>query len=238
MTPVVSSTTILGLNISSTPSTDPKIGGISAFFPAYNDGGTIASMVVSTLMTLRMLTDDYEVIVVNDGSADYTGPLLDELARIHAPHVRVVHHPRNRGYGAALRSGVRRRAQGLGFLHRRRRAVRPARTRACSWTPATRSGGAVEVVNGYKISRNDPWYRLLIGRIYHHLVKALFGFRLRDVDCDFRLIRRAVLGPDHPALGQRHDLPGTGEKTAGRRGAFRGGAGASFPPGVRAFAVF
>ena len=172
-------------------SVGPKLSGISAFFPAYNDGGTIASMVVSALMTLRDCADEYEVIVVNDGSADYTGELLDELARIHAPHVRVVHHGRNRGYGAALRTGFAAAGKDWVFYTDGDAQYDPRELRRLVAECAAR-GGQVEVVNGYKISRNDPWYRLVIGRTYHHLVKALFGFKLRDVDCDFRLIRRAV----------------------------------------------
>src|SRR5512145_2826207 len=78
---------------------------ISAFFPAYNDAGTIASMVVTVLLTLRELTDDYEVLVINDGSKDHTPQVLDELARIYPNEVRIIHHPKNRGYGGALRSG-------------------------------------------------------------------------------------------------------------------------------------
>ena len=74
------------------------------FFPAYNDSGTIASLVITALQTARELTPDFEVIVVNDGSADATAQILDELARTY-PEVRVVHHQRNRGYGGALRSG-------------------------------------------------------------------------------------------------------------------------------------
>ena len=62
-------------------------------------------MVVATLMTLRDCAEDYEVIVVNDGSVDYTGEILDELVQIHGPRLRVIHHETNRGYGAALRSG-------------------------------------------------------------------------------------------------------------------------------------
>src|SRR5438270_1341852 len=77
---------------------------ISAFFPAYNDAGTIASMVVVTDRTLRGLTDDYEIIVVNDGSPDHTGDILEDLAERY-PRLRVVTHPKNRGYGGALRSG-------------------------------------------------------------------------------------------------------------------------------------
>src|SRR5918995_1896127 len=78
--------------------------GLSIFFPAYNDSGTIASLVITALQTARRLTPDFEVIVVNDGSADATGEIADELARTY-PEVRVVHHPRNRGYGGALRTG-------------------------------------------------------------------------------------------------------------------------------------
>src|SRR5688572_8856677 len=79
---------------------------ISAFFPAYNDAGTIASMVVSTDATLRTLTDDYEIIVVNDGSPDHTAQVLADLEP-HYPHLRVITHQRNRGYGGALRSGFK-----------------------------------------------------------------------------------------------------------------------------------
>ncbi len=179
------------LNIPENPLSRRKISSISAFFPAYNDGGTIASMVVSTLMTLRDCAEDYEVIVVNDGSADYTGELLDELARIHAPFVRIVHHPRNRGYGAALRSGFAAARKDWIFYTDGDAQYDPRELRLLVEACQARDG-AVDVVNGYKISRHDPWYRLLIGRIYHHFVKAMFDFRLRDVDCDFRLIRRAV----------------------------------------------
>ncbi len=81
-----------------------KLESISAFFPAYNDAATISSMVIATLLTLPQVTDDYEVIVVNDGSPDHTGEMLKELARVY-PQVRVITHEKNRGYGGALRSG-------------------------------------------------------------------------------------------------------------------------------------
>jgi len=77
--------------------------GLSIFFPAYNDSGTIASLVIAARQTAARLTSDFEVIVVNDGSRDATAQILDELARTY-PEVRVVHHGVNRGYGAALRS--------------------------------------------------------------------------------------------------------------------------------------
>lgn len=148
-------------------------------------------MVVSTLMTLRNCADEYEIIVVNDGSSDYTPELLDELARIHAPYLRVIHHGQNRGYGGALRSGFAAATLDWIFYTDGDAQYDPRELRllvdACLGL-----GEQVDVVNGYKISRSDPWYRLLIGRLYHHVVKSAFGFKLRDVDCDFRLIRRSV----------------------------------------------
>src|SRR5258706_7590070 len=84
----------------------PKPAGLSVFFPAYNDSGTIASMVIRAVQAAAELTPDYEVIVVNDGSADATPAIVDELARTY-PRVRVVHHPKNRGYGGAPQTRLR-----------------------------------------------------------------------------------------------------------------------------------
>ena len=83
---------------------DKKVSSISAVFPAYNDGGTIPSMVLTALIALKEVTDDYEVIVTNDGSADFTRQVLDALAE-RFPELHVIHKEKNGGYGAALRSG-------------------------------------------------------------------------------------------------------------------------------------
>jgi glycosyltransferase involved in cell wall biosynthesis len=165
---------------------------ISVFFPAYNDGGTIASMVISALLTLRELTDDYEVIVVNDGSADYTPQVLDELAEMYE-QVRVIHHEQNKGYGGALRTGFSSATKDLVFYTDGDAQYDPRELKVLY--PALVEG--VDMVNGYKISRSDPWYRTVIGRIYHWTVKLSFGLRLRDVDCDFRLMRRAIFDRVH-----------------------------------------
>lgn len=160
---------------------------LSIFFPAYNDSGTIASLVITARATAQKLTDDFEVIVVNDGSADHTAEIADELAHTY-PEVRVVHHPKNRGYGGALRSGFGASTKDLIFYTDGDAQYDPAELEAL-W-PKMVDG--VDVVNGYKISRSDPMHRIIIGRVYHHTVKLLFGLTVRDVDCDFRLIRRAV----------------------------------------------
>src|SRR5688500_13991762 len=124
--------------------------GISAFFPAYNDAGTIASMVVSTLSTLEQLTDDYEVIVVNDGSEDHTGEVLAELVA-RDERVRVVDHGRNRGYGAALRSGFEAATKELIFYTDGDAQYDPRELALL--LPALSPD--VDIVNGYKIARSD-----------------------------------------------------------------------------------
>src|SRR5437764_15043744 len=82
----------------------PPPAGLSIFFPAYNDSGTISSLVIAARQTALKLTRDFEILIVNDGSADSTAEIADELARTY-PEVRVIHHAKNRGYGGALRSG-------------------------------------------------------------------------------------------------------------------------------------
>jgi len=157
------------------------------FFPAYNDSGTIASLVIAARQTASRLTSNFEVIVVNDGSADGTAQIVDELARTY-PEVKVVHHAHNRGYGAALRSGFAAATRELVFYTDGDAQYDPSEM-AILWHALR---GGVDLVNGYKISRSDPYHRILIGRIYHHTVKLLFGLRVRDVDCDFRLMRRSI----------------------------------------------
>jgi len=161
---------------------------ISAFFPAYNDAGTIASMVVTVLLTLRELGDDYEVIVVNDGSQDHTPLVLNELARVYPKEVRIIHHPQNRGYGGALRTGFANAAKEWIFYTDGDAQYDPRELKnlAALVTPQ------VDFINGWKIERHDPLHRIIIGRIYQYIIKFTFGLKLKDVDCDFRLMRRSV----------------------------------------------
>ncbi len=166
--------------------------GLSIFFPAYNDSGTIASLVITALRTARKLTPDHEVIVVNDGSKDNTAEILDELASTY-PEVRIVHHETNRGYGGALRSGFAAATRELIFYTDGDAQYDPAEMEVL-WL---RFDEHVDLVNGYKISRSDPLHRIVIGRLYHHTVKLLFGLTVRDVDCDFRLLRRSIFDKVH-----------------------------------------
>jgi glycosyltransferase involved in cell wall biosynthesis len=167
---------------------DRKPPGLSVFFPAYNDSGTIASLVIRAVQVAGTLTPDFEVIVVNDGSKDTTPQILDELAKVYPHRVRIVHHTHNRGYGGALRSGFATASKDLVFYTDGDAQYDPSEM-ALLWEHMRPD---VDWVNGYKISRSDPMHRIIIGRVYHHMVKILFGLKVRDVDCDFRLIRRRV----------------------------------------------
>jgi glycosyltransferase involved in cell wall biosynthesis len=165
-----------------------QMPGISVFFPAYNDAGTITSMVITSLLTLRRLTDDYEVIVINDGSQDHTPDVLNELARVYPDEVRVIHHPQNRGYGGALRSGFAAATKDWIFYTDGDAQYDPRELQNL----ADLAVDDVDFINGWKIERNDPLHRIVIGRLYQYFIKLTFGLHLRDVDCDFRLMRREV----------------------------------------------
>jgi len=165
----------------------PASRGLSIFFPAYNDGGTIASLVLIARRTAQRLTSDYEIIVVNDGSSDRTAEVLDELAKAY-PEVRIIRHERNRGYGGALRTGFAAATKEFIFYTDGDAQYDPGDLERL-WPAMTAD---VDLVNGYKISRSDPLHRIIIGRVYHHTVSLLFGLTVRDVDCDFRLLRRRV----------------------------------------------
>src|SRR5919199_4533471 len=161
---------------------------ITAFFPCYNDAGTIASMVITADRTLRALTDDYEIIVSNDASTDNSLQILEELRGIY-PRLRILNQTTDRGYGGNLRCMFAAASKDLIFYTDGDAQYDPAELADLyrHLAPDT------DVVQGWKIERHDPMHRKIIGRVYHHFVKLWFGLHLRDVDCDFRLFRRHVL---------------------------------------------
>jgi len=174
--------------VSSNP-LNPAVQAVSVFFPCYNDEATIARMVEVAVATLgRIGVDDAEVIVVNDGSSDRSAAILAELTT-REPLLRVVTHPRNRGYGGALLSGFAASTKQWVFYTDGDGQFDAAELELL----VQRASDDVDVVQGYKLRRADGVVRAVIGRLYHRFVKAMFGLRIRDTDCDFRLIRRSAL---------------------------------------------
>ena len=162
--------------------------GISVFFPAFNDEGSIAKLIHEALEVAPRITNDYELIVVNDGSSDGTAEVLNDLAS-REPRLRVIHHARNRGYGGALRSGFESATKDLIF-YTDGDGQYDVREMA-NMIPLMIED--VDVVTGYKIRRSDNRRRIVLGAIYKFLARRMFGLPIRDVDCDFRLMRREAI---------------------------------------------
>ena len=161
---------------------------ISVFFPCYNDAETIGQLVLDAEAALRPLTDDYQIVVVNDGSTDRSAEVLREL-QARVDRLEVVTHPKNRGYGGALRSGFSASTKELVFYTDGdgQYDVKEMPLLVMLLSPD------VDFVNGVKMTRRDPGYRVFAGNLHKFFTRWLFWLPVTDVDCDFRLVRRTIL---------------------------------------------
>ena len=153
----------------------------------YNEEGNIEHAVTSALAVLGGVTDRYEVIVIDDGGRDRTGAIADRLAAEN-PRVRVVHHPVNRGYGAALRSGFAAAQYPLVVL-----ADGDNQFDLGELSVLLRGLGTSDIASGYRIARHDPVVRRLYAFMYNRLARVLFHIPVRDVNCGFKIYRRTLL---------------------------------------------
>ncbi|MCD6579141.1 glycosyltransferase family 2 protein [bacterium] len=163
------------------------IRAISAFFPCYNDENTIGNMIISVEKILKKVSNNYEIIVVNDGSKDKSKEILDKFKKKYKC-LKVIHHKKNLGYGAALKTGFANSTKELIFYTDGDAQYDVAELSSLLKVMSQ----DVDMVNGYKIWRSDPFYRKIIGNIYNMVVKFAFNIKLKDVDCDFRIIKRHV----------------------------------------------
>ncbi len=160
---------------------------ISAVLPAYNEEEVIADSVAAMVQALEALGVEYEVIVVNDGSRDRTAEIVADLGR-RDPHVRLVAHSENRGYGAALWTGFTSATKELVFLTDGDKQFDVSELR--EFLPLL---DGADMVIGYRKPRADPFIRRLNGWGWNRIVTLLFGYTARDVDCAFKLFPRALL---------------------------------------------
>jgi len=173
-----------------------KLAQLSVFFPAYNEEENVPIVVERALQILPQVADEYEVIVVNDGSQDRTGEVAEELARTH-PCVRVIHHERNLGYGAALRTGFR--------------------VARYPWVAFTDSDGqfdfadirqflpltdSADLILGYRLQRADSIIRRVFTFGWALIPRILLGMDVRDYSCGFKLIRKSVIEAVEPLQGE------------------------------------
>ncbi len=166
-----------------------KFPSLSVFFPAYNDAPSLPGLVRKTFEVLQDHVADYEVIVVDDGSRDETAQVLASLATEFGPRLHIVTHSENRGYGGALRSGFASARKEFVFYTDGDGQYDPGELPNL----IERVGPSTGLVNGYKLERHDPAHRIWIGSVYNFCARLLFDIRIRDIDCDYRLIRRELL---------------------------------------------
>ena len=159
---------------------------ISVFFPCYNEQGNIARTVRNALDVLENLKADFEVIIVDDGSRDDTAKIADEIAAQNS-RVKVVHHPTNLGYGAALQSGFEAAKKKLVFY-----TDGDGQFDIKEMPPLLPLMEKFDIVACYRLNRQDPLLRKLNGWAWTKLVCFVFGMKIRDIDCAFKLYKTKI----------------------------------------------
>ena len=161
---------------------------ISVVYPMYNEEESICRAVQMATDVLAPLTDgNYEIVIVNDASTDRTGEIAEELAAAD-PHIRPSHHEVNRTLGGAIRTGL---AHSQGDLVLYMDADLPCHPRHVR--DALPKLEAADVVVGYRTGRHEGAQRWLYTRVYNAVVRWLFGVKVKDVNCPFKLFKRAVV---------------------------------------------
>jgi glycosyltransferase involved in cell wall biosynthesis len=159
---------------------------ISVFFPCYNEQDNVARTVQQALTVLENLNADFEVIIVDDGSSDATARIADEIADGNSK-VKVVHHPTNLGYGAALQSGFKAATKQLVFY-----TDGDGQFDINEMPSLLPLMAKYDIVSCYRLKRQDPIVRKINAWCWTKLVCLLFGMKIRDIDCAFKLYRRQI----------------------------------------------
>lgn len=165
-----------------------KINSLSIFFPAYNDARILPSLVEKAYAAGKNLAHTCEIIIVDDGSSDNTQEIVEKLKRKYAM-LRCIKHEKNFGYGAALRTGFEASNYAWIFYTDGDGQYDPSEIKLLIEALTENT----DVVNGWKRTRSDPPIRRALGAFYNSVLHAIYNIPIRDVDCDFRLIRKSFL---------------------------------------------
>ncbi len=163
-----------------------RLPSLSFFFPAYNEEANIEAVVAEAIATLPRFADQFEIVIVDDGSRDRTPEIADRLAAAD-PRVRVIHHRPNRGYGGAVRSGLESARLPFVFFTDGDRQFKLA-----DLGLLLQGSEGADAVVGYRAKRMDPPRRLFIAWVYKQVIGVLFGGGFRDVDCAYKLFRTEI----------------------------------------------
>jgi glycosyltransferase involved in cell wall biosynthesis len=159
---------------------------ISVFFPCYNEQDNIIGVVEKALEVLETLNADFELIIIDDGSSDSTGKIADEFAGKNN-RVKAVHHRTNLGYGAALKSGFKAATKELVFY-----TDGDGQFDINEMPPLLGLMERYDIVSCYRLNRKDSLVRKINAWCWTKLVCLLFGIKIRDIDCAFKLYKREI----------------------------------------------
>lgn len=160
---------------------------LSIFFPAYNEEANIGATIKTALDVAEQLNIPYEIIVVNDGSKDKTAEIAASFSRQY-PQVRVINHPVNQGYGAAVLSGIKAaKYSHVFFTDADLQFDLYELYKLLEFVPD------YQAVLGYRAKRRDPWMRLANAKGWNILNRLLFGLQVKDIDCAFKLFKTDVV---------------------------------------------
>ena len=168
------------------PGSTPGPVSITVFFPCHNEQANVARVAEQAVAALEGLQADYELIIVDDGSTDTTGKIADELAAGNS-RIRVIHHPQNQGYGAALQSGFRAATKELVFY-----TDGDGQFDVGEMPDLLPLLAEYDIVSCYRMNRQDNLVRKLNGWLWTQVICLAFSLRIRDVDCAFKLYRRVI----------------------------------------------
>ena len=168
---------------------------VSLFYPMFNEAKSVEPMTRKALQVMQEVADDFEILIIDDGSSDGSEKIADELARSD-PHIRVIHHQGNKGYGQALRTGFANASKDIV-------AYTDCDEPVDLWLfrDALDHLEGHDMVIGYRLNRWEGWRRFAYSKVYNGLVRLLFGVRVRDINFSFKIIRREKLQMLHLAAG-------------------------------------